>query len=229
MQVGGLPPELDDADLDRVDAVTATVEAALADTGATLLDVDPAIGGYRYFLTAGSPTSIEDPEGRLLTAVQRIVASGSGLTLRAGVTSGRVFSGFVGAMNRQTFTVMGDSTNLAARLTSRAEPGTVLVTRSALERSAVAFDAADGGEITVKGKSDPIPVAVVTSAGRSADGVIGDVPFLGRDAELAQLLTLRDAAATGFGGSSRSPAVPGSASHACWPRRPRAVRCPSCG
>ena len=201
VQVTGIAPEPADDDLTRIDALTAVVESALADTGATLLDVDPAIGGYRYFLTAGSPTTTEDPEGRLLTAVQRIVASDSGLSLRAGMTSGRVFSGFVGAMHRQTFTVMGDSTNLAARLTARADAGTVLVTRAALERSAVVFDAQDGGEITVKGKSEPVAVAVVTSAGRRPDGVIGDVPLIGRDAELAQLVALRDAAATGFGGS----------------------------
>lgn len=201
VQVTGLPAQPDEADLARIDALTAIVESALADTGATLLDVDPAIGGYRYFLTAGSPTTTEDPEGRLLTAVQRIVAADTELSVRAGVTSGRVFSGFVGAMNRQTFTVMGDSTNLAARLTARAEPGSVLVTRAALERSAVVFDAADGGEITVKGKTERIPVAVVTTAGRRPDGVIGDVPFLGRDDELRTLVALRDAAATGFGGS----------------------------
>ncbi|MHC2999871.1 AAA family ATPase [Microbacterium sp. HJ5] len=201
VQVSGLPAEPADDDLARIDALTAVVESALADTGATLLDVDPAIGGYRYFLTAGAPTTTEDPEGRLLTAVQRIVASDTGLTVRAGMTSGRVFSGFVGAMHRQTFTVMGDSTNLAARLTARAAPGTVLVTRSALARSAVVFDAEDGGEITVKGKAEQIPVAVVTTSGRRPDGVIGDVPFLGRDAELGRLLALRDAAATGFGGA----------------------------
>ncbi|MDY0908354.1 adenylate/guanylate cyclase domain-containing protein [Microbacterium sp. CFBP9034] len=201
VQVTGLPAEPGDEDLARIDALTAVVEAALADTGATLLDVDPAIGGYRYFLTAGSPTTTEDPEGRLLTAVQRIVASDTGLSVRAGVTAGRVFSGFVGAMNRQTFTVMGDSTNLAARLTARAAEGTVLVTRAALERSAVVFDAEDGGEITVKGKAEKIPVAVVTTPGRRPDGVIGDIPFLGRDAELGQLIALQDAAATGFGGS----------------------------
>ncbi len=201
VQVSGLPPEPAEADLARIDALTAVVEAAVADTGATLLDVDPAIGGFRYFLTAGSPTTTEDPEGRLLTAVQRIVASDTGLPARAGVTSGRVFSGFVGALHRQTFTVMGDSTNLAARLTARAEPGTVLVTRSALERSAVVFDAADGGEITVKGKTERIPVAVVTAPGRRPDGVVGEVPFVGRDAELARVIGLTDAAATGFGGS----------------------------
>ncbi|GAA2977415.1 class 3 adenylate cyclase/tetratricopeptide (TPR) repeat protein [Microbacterium terrae] len=200
-QVSGLSPHPDASDLARIDALTAVVESALADTGATLLDVDPAPGGYRYFVTAGSPTATEDPEGRLLTALQRIVTSDTGLSVRAGATSGRVFSGFVGAIGRQTFTVMGDATNLAARLTARAEPGTVLVSRASLERSAVVFDAHDETEITVKGKTATIPVAVVTQPGRRADGSIGDIPLIGRDADLARVIRLTDAAATGFGGA----------------------------
>ncbi len=122
-----MPDEPGDEDLERMNRLTRLVEEAAADTGVTLLDVDPAPGGYRYFLTAGAPTTVEDPEGRLLTAALRIVSSAQDYSLRAGVTSGRVFCGFVGAMFRQTYTVMGDPTNLAARLTSRAEPGTVLV------------------------------------------------------------------------------------------------------
>ena len=84
------------------------------------------------------------------------------------MTSGRVFAGFVGAQYRQTYTVMGDSTNLAARLTARAEPGTVLAARSVLERTTTAFTWEDGGTITVKGKKQEVPVAVVSASGTGA-------------------------------------------------------------
>ena len=163
VQVSGVPDEPDETDLARMDRLTAHVEAVAAETGVTLLDVDPAVGGYRYFLTAGAPTTAEDPEGRLITAALRIVEAETDYGLRAGVTSGRVFAGFVGAMYRQTYTVMGDPTNLAARLTARAEPGTVLVARSALERTARPFDTDDARHDHRQGQDAADP-------GRDRDG-----------------------------------------------------------
>ncbi|MFH8251318.1 adenylate/guanylate cyclase domain-containing protein [Microbacterium sp. B2969] len=190
IQVSGVPDRPDLDDLARMDALTRLVEEVAAETNVTLLDVDPAIGGYRYFLTAGAPTTIEDPEGRLVSAALRIVQSGGAYGLRAGVTSGRVFAGFVGAMYRQTYTVMGDPTNLAARLTARAEPGTVLVARAALERTSRAFESDDAGTITVKGKSQQIPVAVVTGHGGATSLATQQTPFVDRIAELERLRTL---------------------------------------
>ena len=206
VQVSDVPDELGEEDRERIARLTKLVEDAASDTGVTLLDIDPAISGYRYFLSAGAPTTVEDPEGRLLTAMQRIVSSGggsssAGFTLRAGVTSGRVFAGFVGAQYRQTYTVMGDATNMAARLTARASPGTVLVSLAALERSAVIFEAADGGELTLKGKTQTVPVAVVTTAGRRPTGGDQAAAFVGRTAELAKIIAVRDGAKDGFGGA----------------------------
>ncbi len=168
--------------------------------GATLLDVDPAIGGYRYFLTAGAPTTGEDPEGRLISAALRIVHGATDYALRAGVTSGRVFAGFVGATYRQTYTVMGDPTNLAARLASRADPGTVLVSRAALERTARPFEAEDGGTISVKGKTQQIPVAVVTGHGGATTLSEQLTPFVGRHDEKERLRQLVTDAAAEVGG-----------------------------
>lgn len=190
-------PDAPDADdIARMEALTRLVDEVAADTGVTLLDVDPARRGYRYFLTAGAPTTAQDPEGRILTAALRVVGWDGGLTLRAGVTSGRVFAGFVGAQYRQTYTVMGDPTNLAARLAARAEPGTILVARSALERTGRPFETEDGGTITVKGKTQEIPVAVLTGEGGATELAQQQTPFVGRVDELARLRTvLTDAAA----------------------------------
>jgi len=208
VQVGGVPDEPTEEDLQHVDALTDAVEVAAAETGSTLLDVDVAVGGFRYFLTAGAPTAVEDPEGRLVTAVLRIVGTDSPYSLRAGVTSGRIFAGFVGAPYRQTYTVMGDSTNLAARLTARAQPGTVLAARSVLERTATPFTWEDGGTITVKGKKQEIPVAVVTATGTGAT-TARETPFVGREAEQGRILALLDAAAAGRGGRLTVVGPPG--------------------
>lgn len=187
IQVSGVPDSPTSDDLEKMNRLTALVEAVAVETGVTLLDVDPAVGGYRYFLTAGAPTTAEDPEGRLITAALRIVEAATDFSLRAGVTSGRVFAGFVGAMYRQTYTVMGDPTNLSARLTARAEPGTVLVARSALERTGRAFETEDAGTISVKGKTQQIPVAVVTAHGGATTLAEQLTPFAGRQDELGRL------------------------------------------
>ena len=197
VQVSDVPDLPGDDDLAHIDRLTRFVEEVAGEAGATLLDVDPAPGGYRYFLTAGAPTTAEDPEGRLVSAVLRIVHHESSVyALRAGVTSGRVFAGFVGATYRQTYTVMGDPTNLAARLAARAKPGTVLVARSTLERTGRPFEAEDGGTISVKGKTQQIDVAVVTGHGGATTLSAQQTPFVGRHDELDRLRAmLTDAAA----------------------------------
>ena len=59
----------------------------------------------------------------MLRALREIVAADVGLPIRAGVNRGHVFTGDIGGANRRTYAVMGDAVNLAARLTSRAQPG----------------------------------------------------------------------------------------------------------
>ncbi len=61
------------------------------------------------------------------------------LPLRAGVNRGRVFAGEVGAPFRRTYTILGDTAALAARLMARALPSQVLATSAVLERSRTAF------------------------------------------------------------------------------------------
>ena len=61
------------------------------------------------------------------------------LPLRAGVNRGRVFAGEVGAPFRRTYTILGDTAALAARLMARALPSQVLATSAVLERSRTTF------------------------------------------------------------------------------------------
>ena len=81
--------------------------------------------------------------------------------MRAGVNRGLVYAGFLGSERCRTFTVMGDTTNLAARLQSmtRDRDTAILIdepTRAAAGEAARAFTGL--GEVRVKGRSEPIPV-----------------------------------------------------------------------
>ena len=160
VQVTGLGRLLDSGDpLARLDQLTSVVEDACRQTGVTLLDTDICPRRLPLLRDRREPRSrVEDPEGRLLRALVQITTADSDLGVRAGAASGQVFAGPVGAPFRRTFSVMGDTTNLAARLTARAPQRQVLAHAPVLARSRTLFTTEDQAPITVKGKAEPLQV-----------------------------------------------------------------------
>ena len=76
------------------------------------------------------------------------------LRLRVGINAGLVHVGHVGVTDE--FAVTGDTVNVAARLESRAEPGTVLISRSTYNQVRGVFDVSSVGELELKGRSEPV-------------------------------------------------------------------------
>ena len=112
--------------------------------------------------------------------------------MRIGINSGLAVVGRVGAGGEARVTAIGDTVNLASRLQSLAEPGTVLLSEAAnrLVQGLVASDFL--GEYDVKGKSEPQRVyrlnGVTEGATRFGASVRrGLTAFVGRDEELTRL------------------------------------------
>jgi len=163
-----------------------------------------ALRGDGLMAVFGAPRSHpDDPERAVraaaaaLVAIERLgEARGRPLQGRAGVNTGTVIAGTVGAGRASEYTVMGSAVNLAARLEEAAEPGRVWV-----------------GDDTVKAArrltfetTDPVHFAgfpEVTHAHRyvpSRDTRLApfpsDVPFVGREREMALLQEARDQVAS---------------------------------
>jgi class 3 adenylate cyclase len=84
---------------------------------------------------------------------------------RVGVNSGPAVIGNVGAAEQRSFTAIGDTTNLAARLQAAAEAGQVVIgptTRSVLADKAVVRSL---GPLELKGKSEPVEAFVLVELG----------------------------------------------------------------
>ena len=113
------------------------------------------------------------------------------LHLRVGLNMGEVVVGGLGSDLRLDYTAMGDTVNVAARLESLAEPGTILVSESVCQATESVFEFISMGEVTLKGRSAPVgtfQVARERERKGRARGVRGlEAPLIGRENELRQL------------------------------------------
>jgi adenylate cyclase len=86
-----------------------------------------------------------------------------------GVSAGSVFAGFVGAMSRFEYTVIGDPVNEAARLADRAKssPGRILCSGAAIERAETAETSlwTAQGEAVLRGRSEATRISAPIGAG----------------------------------------------------------------
>src|SRR5918994_7234913 len=118
----------------------------------------------------GAPIAHEDdPERAVLAALDMIAATdefaeqlqstlGIDFRIRAGINSGPVIVGNIGSDLRYEYTALGDAVNVAARMQTAAQPGTILITEMTRRLTGDTFDLEDLGEIEVKGKAEPIHV-----------------------------------------------------------------------
>jgi class 3 adenylate cyclase/tetratricopeptide (TPR) repeat protein len=180
----------------RLSAVARMIGEVTDELGLMWLESDIDSDGGKLYLVGGAPSSTGADEDRMLRALRSVVESGSevGLVLRAGVNRGPAFCGDIGALNRRTYAVMGDTVNLAARLTARAAPGAILATGDVLDRADLRYDTA-AQAFLMKGKERPITAYTVGDPiGEREEDSRVELPFVGRDAELERIGAAIDAA-----------------------------------
>ncbi len=196
---------------ERLHLLVSAVQRAVERQEVTFLATDADKDGGKIILTAGAPSTSGDDEHHMLLAVREIMDDHGPLPIRIGVNRGSVFVGEVGPPYRRTFTVMGDAVNLAARLMAKAEPGQILTTPEILSRSRTGFVTEELEPFYVKGKSKPVrALSVGAIAGSRQVGGGGELPFVGRVAELETLGRMLEDAAAGKGALVEIVGEPGA-------------------
>jgi class 3 adenylate cyclase len=146
----------------------------------------------------GVPAAHEDDPERAARAALRIlgIAAGyaseveaawgiTGFGVRVGLNSGPAAVGLVGASDEQTV-ALGDTTNVAARLQTSAEPGTVVIGAETASRLSELFVLEPLDEVTVKGRRESVARSRLVGP-RPAGAPRHVTAFVGRDRELGTL------------------------------------------
>ncbi|HEY7661000.1 MAG TPA: adenylate/guanylate cyclase domain-containing protein [Actinomycetota bacterium] len=146
----------------------------------------------------GVPAAHEDDPERAARAALRIIGVAAeyaaevqsawdieGFNVRVGLNSGPAAVGVVGGEDAQTV-ALGDTTNVAARLQSAAEPGAIAIGPGTASRLAERFVLEPLGDIAVKGRTEPV-VASRLVGPRPATEPPSRTPLVGRDGEVARL------------------------------------------
>lgn len=152
----------------------------------------------------GAPLALEDHALRAVQAALGIREAVSGYSeqlkhergvevrLRLGLNSGPVIVGRIGDDLRMDYTAIGDTTHLAARMQSLADPGTILVT-DATHRLVEGYVRSEPlGRVQVKGRSESVSVFKVTGRRRRRNRLQvsaerGLTELIGREREHAML------------------------------------------
>lgn len=173
----------------------------------------------------GAPTAHEDDPYRAIRAAFEVLDAVEDLSrdvkremdvdvrVRAGINTGLVVAGDLSAGDLSVYTALGDTANVAARMQGLAEPGCLVISDATYRLVSNDVDVEPLGPTEVKGKAEPMEVYRVTGV-RGVDSRTRGVPGLtsqmvGRDEELASLVSLVGAANAGRGSVAAIVGEPG--------------------
>ncbi|HXN60761.1 MAG TPA: adenylate/guanylate cyclase domain-containing protein [Acidimicrobiales bacterium] len=193
-----------------LDTLVSDVQEAVDQRDVTFIGSDIDHDGGKIILVAGAPLATGEDEHHMLLALRQVMDRPRTPPLRIGANSGRVFAGDIGPPYRRTFTVMGDTVNLAARLMAKAVPGTILATPGVPGRSGSQFETSEVPPFHVKGKVQPIHAVEVGGrlGVRQADAG-QQLPLVGRTDELAAWRAAVESARSGSGSALELIGEPG--------------------
>lgn len=125
---------------------------------------DEVIGIYLpVFTGANHARPAADAALALLRATDQDRRGGLRLPVGVGVHTGRAFFGTVSGADGSfsDFTALGDTVNTTARVAAAAGGGEALITEAAYAAAGVDLGSLERRSLSLKGKSEPVPVRVV--------------------------------------------------------------------
>ncbi len=186
-----------------LDAFIRRVQAIAAAYGGAMLQLMMGDKGSYLYIVFGAPTANDDAAANAVGAARALLGIpaqvGFVRDLRIGIAQGQMYCGAYGATTRCTYGVIGDATNVAARLMVLAPPGEIRCDDRVYQAARRRWAFTELRSVNLKGKRDLVQIFTPIGT-RVAHGVTPtDLLPIGRSAELARLDTLLDQLVAGEG------------------------------
>ena len=202
LKFDGIDYDADAKARSKVDGFVRWIQLVVERWDGAVLQLAIGDKGSSFNIAFGAPVAHYDDARRAVCAALEMLSPPPELSYVTGVTiglaHGPIRAGAYGSPAQRAYTVIGDKTNLAARLMMAAEPNSILCDEAvyAAAREQIVFESL--GTITVKGKEEPVtiyrPVMERPSAGANAEPTPA---FLLDQLSPAQQLSLKTASVIG--------------------------------
>jgi predicted ATPase/class 3 adenylate cyclase len=210
----GLDFDGDEQSPEQLDHYVRWVQRVINQHEGALIQLTTGDKGSYLYAAFGAPIAHDDD-------IQRAVAAALILrtppahcpfiaTTQIGVTYGTMRVGAYGGDTRKTYGVLGNETNMAARLMTHAAPGQIVVSAVVADAVRTDYEISALGAHKLKGRAEPQPLFAVERR-RQGSGrwqKLYENPLVGREAEVAQLMAAAQSVETTQGQLAR---VEGSA------------------
>jgi len=172
LSFGGIDYDGDDGAGAELDALVRWVQAIVHRHQGMLLQLTVGDKGSYLYIAFGAPVAHEDDEVRAVQAALDLQSPPAELffvkNIQIGLARGRMRTGAYGSTTQRTYGVLGDKTNLAARLMQAATSG-ILCDEAVYQgaRKAMSFQLLP--PIKVKGRTEPVAVYRPSGGGAGPD------------------------------------------------------------
>ncbi len=190
----GLDFDHDEQSPEKLDRYIRWVQSIIHQHEGALIQLTTGDKGSYLYATFGAPIAHDDDIARAVAAAQILRTPPPVCpfiaTTQIGITYGAMRVGAYGSESRKTYGVLGNETNMAARLMTHAAPGQIVVSAVVAEAMAERYEITPLGNFTLKGKTEPQPLFAVRQPRRPASHSqkLYETILVGREAELQLLL-----------------------------------------
>jgi class 3 adenylate cyclase/tetratricopeptide (TPR) repeat protein len=197
--------ELDPSAIAKLDAYVRWVESVHVRHGGSLIEVTIGDKGSYIYAPFGAPVAREGLADRAVACALDLLDPPPGVAPvgapAMGLDQGVSRTGAYGGEERRTYGVLGDATNVAARLMSVAAPGEILASERVRRdcRQRVVFESVE--PVRVKGHDEPVPAVRVLGHAIGAGEGRTFGPLVGRSSEETALVAALEAVRSGPGGT----------------------------